>query len=135
MSIQRWSPSISILVWSKKGRTYPFNGCSINLNSTKSIPHSFKQKTIPLNDQIVKIHSSISSEDRLPRNDTIKLYNKLDLPNLIAKHKQRNLTTPQLTKQHLQSSLAIEMHGIQYMPSVLFKPFSFKPNLFLLWKL
>ena len=96
----------------QKGGTYPCHGCTLDIKCAKSIPHSFKRKTISLNDQLVKIHSSISSENRLRRNDTIKLYNKLELPNLIAEHQQRNLTTPQLTKQHLQSSLDIEMHGI-----------------------
>ena len=109
----------------RKGGTYPCHGCNIDINYSKSIPHSFKRKTISLNDRLVKIHSSISSEDRLRRNDTIKLYNKLDLPNLIAEHQQRNLGTPQLTKQYLRSSLDIEMHGIQRMPAFLFKnPFS-----------
>ena len=104
----------------QKGGTYPCHGCSIDINCAKSIPHSFKRKTISLNDRIVKIHSSIPSEDRLRRNDTIKLCNKLDLPNLIDEHQQRNLSTPQLMKQHLQSSLDIEMHGIQSMPDLLF---------------
>ena len=96
----------------QKGATYPCHGCSIDINCAKSNPHSFKRKTISLNDRLVKIHSSIYSEDRLRRNDTIKIYNKLDLPNLVAEHQQRNLSTPQLTKQYLQSSLDIEMHGI-----------------------
>ena len=96
----------------QKGGTYPCHGCTIYINCASSIPHSFKRNTISLNDRLVKIHSSISSEDRLRHNDTIKLCNKLGLPNLIAEHQQRNLSTPQLTKQYLQSSLDIEMHGI-----------------------
>ena len=96
----------------QKGGTYPCHGCTIDINCANSIPHSFKRKTISLNDRLVKIHSSISSEDRLRHNDTTKLYNKLGLPNMIAEHQQRNLSTPQLTKQYLQSSLDIEMHGI-----------------------
>ena len=109
----------------QKEETHPCHGCSIYINCAKSIPHSFKRKTISSNNRIVKIHLSISSEDRLRRNDTIKLYNKLDLPNLTAEHQQRNLSTPQLTKQYLHSSLDIEMHGIQRMPALLFNnPFS-----------
>ena len=77
----------------QKGGTYPCHGCTLDIKCAKSIPHSFKRKTISLNDQLVKIHSSISSEDRLRRNGPIKLYNKLDLPNLIAEHQQRNLST------------------------------------------
>ena len=96
----------------QKGGTYPCHGCTIYINCANSIPHSFKRNTISLNDRLVKIHSSISSEDRLRHNDTIKLCNKLGLPNLIAEHQQRNLSTPQLTMQYLQSSLDIEMHGI-----------------------
>ena len=42
----------------------------------------------------------------------------MDLPNLIAKHEQRNLSTPQLIKQYLQSSLDIKMHGIPSMPAL-----------------
>ena len=109
----------------QKGETYPCHGCSIDINCTKIIRHSFKRKTLSLNDGLVKIHSPTFSEDRLRRNDTIKLYNKLDLPNLIAEHQQSNLSTPQLTKQYLQSSLAIKMHGIQRKPALLFNnPFS-----------
>ena len=57
----------------QKGGTYPCHGCSIDINCAKSIPHSFKRKTISLNDRTVKIHSSISSEAWLRCNDTIKL--------------------------------------------------------------
>ena len=74
-------PASQVESGQQKWGTYPCHGCSIDINCAKSIPHSFKRKTISLNDQIVKIHSSVSSEDTLRRNDTIKLYNKLDLPN------------------------------------------------------
>ena len=55
----------------QKRRTCPSHGCSIDINCAKSIPHTFKRKTISLNDRIVKIHSSISSEDRIRHNKII----------------------------------------------------------------
>ena len=58
----------------------------IGINCAKSISHSFKPKTITLSDHIIKIHSSVPSGDGLWHNDTIKLYNKLDSPDLIAEH-------------------------------------------------
>ena len=94
-------PAIQFKAGQKKGERYPCHGCYINIYRAKSIRLSFKRKTILLNNRIVKIYSSISSEDRIRRNCTIKIYNKLDLLNLAAEHQKRSLSMPQLMKRNL----------------------------------
>ena len=97
----------------QKGENYAFHGCCINPHCKKSIPHSFKCLAINLYDRISKIHATASSKERLKNNTIVKLYHHLDLPALIDEHQQRNIKTSSLTKQSLQASLELEMHGIQ----------------------
>ena len=94
-------PAIQFKAGQEKGERYPCHGCYINMYLAKSIRLSFKRKTILLKNRIVKIYSSISSQDRIRRNCTIKIYNKLDLLNLAAEHQKRSLSMPPLTKHNL----------------------------------
>ena len=65
-------------------------------------------------------------------NAIIKLYHHLDLPVLIDEYQQRNIKTSSLTKQSLQVSLELKMHGIQQMPALLFTaPFVQLDNIYL----
>ena len=104
---------------------YACHGCCINCNCAKSLPHSFKCDTLSLSDRINKIHANTSSQDRLQNNAIIKPFDHLSLPELIDEHQRRKIQTPSLNKQSLQTSLDMEMHGIQRMLVLLFpKPFA-----------
>ena len=49
----------------------------------------------------------------------------MSLPELIDEYPQRKIESPSLNRQSLQTSLNMEMHGIQRMPALLFpKPFA-----------
>ena len=55
----------------------------------------------------------------------VKIYDNLDLADLIDEHQQRNIPTKTITKQYLRTSLNMEMHGIQRMPALFFNtPFA-----------
>ena len=125
-------PASQFEVGQQKGKNYTCHGCCINSHCIKSIRHSFKCPTINLYERISKIHSTKSSKEQLKNNTIVKIYHHLDLPALIDEHQQRNIKTSSLTKQSLQASLELEMHGIQRMPALLFTaPFAQLDSIYL----
>ena len=108
----------------QKGGNFVCHGCAIESNCHRNLPHSFKLPTLSLQDRINKIHTSLSSQNRLKKK-VVKIYDNLDLADLIDEHQQRNIPTKTITKQYLRTSLNMEMHGIQRMPALFFNtPFA-----------
>ena len=96
----------------QKAGKYACHGCCINSSCAKSLLHSFKCNILSLSDRINKTHASTSSQHQLQNNTIIKIFHHLSLPELVDGHQQSKIQSPSLNKQSLQTSLAMEMHGI-----------------------
>ena len=90
----------------------------------KNVAHSFNCKTIALKERVDLVMKTVASQDRI-KQGKVKLYNELSKADIISELHQREVQfTSQSNKQHLESLLEVEMHGVQCLLSLMFnKPF------------
>ena len=107
-----------------KGGNYACHGCPVNSHTAKNFTHSFSCRSISLKERVDAILTSVQSKDKI-KAGKVKLYSALSKGEIITELHQRGVRfTAQSNKQHLESLLEVEMHGIQRLPALMFnEPF------------